>query len=31
LKEEAVLAGFARRLRILPPTLRKTLAYDQGN
>lgn len=27
---EAVLEGFTRRLRTLPPTVRKTLAYDQG-
>jgi IS30 family transposase len=27
---EAVLDGFTRRLRTLPPAVRKTLAYDQG-
>jgi IS30 family transposase len=27
---EAVLQGFTRRLRTLPPSVRKTLTYDQG-
>jgi IS30 family transposase len=26
----SALAGFSRRLRSVPPTLRKTLTYDQG-
>jgi IS30 family transposase len=28
---ESVLEGFARRMRTLPPAVRLTLAYDQGN